>query len=63
MAVSVKDLECAMSKPTPAVPQTKKSKSPVRMPQRSEEVSGDEQQEGTRPIAAEEDKKKKTKPH
>jgi hypothetical protein len=52
-----------MSKPTLAVPQTKKSKSPVRMPQRSEEVSGDEQQEGTRPIAAEEDKKKKPKPH
>jgi hypothetical protein len=62
LAVSAKDLECAMSKPTP-VPQTKKSKSPVRMPQRSEEVSGDERQEGTRPIAAEEAKKKKPRPH
>jgi hypothetical protein len=49
-----------MSKPTPAAPQTQKPRTPVRMPQRSEEVSGDEQHEKPRPIAAEQ---KKLKPH
>jgi hypothetical protein len=34
-----------------SLPQTRKPKAPVRMPQRSEEVAGDEQ-EGTTPIAA-----------
>lgn len=50
-----------MSKPTPAAPQTQKPRTPVRMPQRSEEVSGDERHEKSRPIAAEQ--KKKPKPH
>jgi hypothetical protein len=53
--------ERAMSKPTPAAPQTQKPRTPVRMPQRSEEVSGDERHEKSRPIAAEQ--KKKPKPH
>jgi hypothetical protein len=56
-----KPWERAMSKPVPAAPQTKKPVTPTRMPQRSEEVSGDERQEGQRPIAAEQ--KKKPKPH
>jgi hypothetical protein len=33
------------------LPQARKPKAPVRMPQRSEDVAGDEQ-EGTTPIAA-----------
>ena len=47
-----------MAQPGNTVPQTKKPKSPVRMPQRSEEVSGDERQ-GEGPIAAADKTKKK----
>jgi hypothetical protein len=47
-----------MAQPDHTIPQTKTPKSPVRMPQRSEEVSGDEKQ-GESPIAAVEETKKK----
>jgi hypothetical protein len=40
-----------MAKPRNTIPQTRKPESPVRLPQRSEDVSGDERQ-GQGPIAA-----------
>jgi hypothetical protein len=51
-----------MTKPIPAAPPTKKPKSPVRLPQRSEEISGDERHDDPKPIAAEQDRRKKS-PH
>jgi len=45
-----------MTKPISPAPQTQKPKSAVRMPQRSQEVSGDEQHEVPKPIAAARDK-------
>ena len=49
-----------MTKPVPPAPPTQKPKSPVRLPQRSEEVSGDEQQGETPIAAAATDKAKKS---
>lgn len=40
-----------MSKPVPTIPQTQATKAPVRLPQRSEEISGNEKKVET-PIAA-----------
>ena len=54
-----------MSKSVPQTPQTQMPASPVRMPQRSEEIAGDERHDGPSAIAAVEqakaaDRKKKT---
>jgi hypothetical protein len=51
-----------MAKPISTAPQTQKPKSPVRLPQRSEEISGDERHNEPKPIAAAQDKRKE-KPH
>lgn len=47
-----------MTKPVSPAPLTQKPKSPVRLPQRSEEISGDERHDAPKPIAAEQAKGK-----
>jgi hypothetical protein len=54
----MKSQETIMAKPIFAAPQTKKPTSPVRLPQRSEEISGDERHDAPKPIAAAQDKSK-----
>lgn len=50
-----------MTKPVPPAPPAQKPKAPVRLPQRSEEISGDELHQVPAPIAAA--NKNKNKPN